>query len=65
MKLNVVAINKFNCDEFADFVELTRDRPLDVRFIEFMPFTENDWKTNKFIPMSSILDTLTEAYPNI
>ena len=65
VKLNVVAINKFNCDEFTDFAELTREWPIDVRFIEFMPFTENDWKQNKFIPMSSILDTLTESYPNI
>jgi molybdenum cofactor biosynthesis enzyme MoaA len=39
VKLNVVAMNKFNCDEFGDFVELTRDRPIDVRFIEFMPFS--------------------------
>ena len=39
VKLNVVAMKNFNCDEFADFVELTRDRPIDVRFIEFMPFS--------------------------
>jgi len=43
VKLNIVAMNKFNCDEFADFTELTRDRDIDVRFIEFMPFSLNDW----------------------
>ncbi len=48
-KLNVVAMRNFNCDEFQDFVDLTRDKLIDVRFIEFMPFNQNDWKTKKFI----------------
>ena len=65
VKLNVVAINKFNCDEFADFAELTRDRDIDVRFIEFMPFSENDWSQNKFIPMADILERLKVSYPSI
>lgn len=38
VKLNVVAMRNFNEDEFIDFIELTKDKPLDVRFIEFMPF---------------------------
>lgn len=28
----------FNDDEFYDFVEFVKDRPIEVRFIEFMPF---------------------------
>lgn len=42
-------MRNFNCDEFQDFVDLTRDKLIDVRFIEFMPFNQNDWKTKKFI----------------
>ena len=38
VKLNVVAMRNFNDDELIDFIELTKDKPLDVRFIEFMPF---------------------------
>jgi len=49
-KLNVVAMRNFNDDEFADFAEMTRDKDIDVRFIEFMPFDQNDWKSKKFIP---------------
>lgn len=49
VKLNVVAMKGFNDDEFADFAELTRDRKVDVRFIEFMPFSLNDWEKGKFI----------------
>ena len=39
IKLNVVAMKNFNDDEFANFADLTRNRNLDVRFIEFMPFS--------------------------
>jgi len=28
----------FNEDELCDFVEFVKDRPIEVRFIEFMPF---------------------------
>lgn len=47
-------MRNFNCDEFADFAELTRDKPIEVRFIEFMPFDKNDWKTKKFVPKYGI-----------
>ena len=43
-------MRNFNDDEFADFAEMTRDKDIDVRFIEFMPFDQNDWKSKKFIP---------------
>lgn len=37
-KLNVVAMKNFNEDELCDFIELTKEKPIAVRFIEFMPF---------------------------
>jgi cyclic pyranopterin phosphate synthase len=37
VKINVVLIRDFNDDEIFDFIELTKDRPLSVRFIEYMP----------------------------
>lgn len=57
-KLNVVAMKNFNDDEFSDFVALTRDLDLAVRFIEFMPFGKNDWNNNKFIAASTMLQTI-------
>lgn len=38
-KLNVVVMRNFNEDEIVDFVELTRNMNVEVRFIEFMPFS--------------------------
>ncbi len=37
IKINVVLIKGFNDDEVEDFVELTRDENIEVRFIELMP----------------------------
>lgn len=41
VKLNVVVVKGLNDSEVLDFVELTKDKKLSVRFIEFMPFTGN------------------------
>jgi cyclic pyranopterin phosphate synthase len=39
VKLNVVVIKGLNDSEVLDFVEMTKDQSLSIRFIEFMPFT--------------------------
>jgi GTP 3',8-cyclase len=41
VKLNCVLNKDINIDEIADFVKLSRDWQLDVRFIELMPIGEN------------------------
>ncbi len=38
LKLNVVVQSGFNTDEINDFVELTKNKNVNVRFIEEMPF---------------------------
>jgi len=43
VKLNMVVMRGVNDDELLRFVELTRDRNVHVRFIEFMPFAGNNW----------------------
>ena len=57
-------MNGFNCDEFADFVELTRTKKVDVRFIEFMPFALNDWSKRKFISQADIVQKIIARYPD-
>lgn len=39
LKLNMVVIRGLNDLEVPRFLELTKEIPLSVRFIEFMPFT--------------------------
>lgn len=50
VKLNVVVMAGVNHDELLDFVALARDWPLNVRFIEFMPFDENGWSRTEMFP---------------
>jgi molybdenum cofactor biosynthesis enzyme MoaA len=38
-KVNVVVMKGLNDHEVLDFIKLTQNKPLSVRFIEFMPFT--------------------------
>ncbi|KAL0576705.1 hypothetical protein V5O48_005272 [Marasmius crinis-equi] len=65
VKMNVVVVKGLNDGEVLDFVELTKDTPLSVRFIEFMPFTGNKWDKKKMIPSSVLLERIAEKHPNV
>ena len=56
IKLNIVAMRDFNDDELMDFVELTKNNDITVRFIELMPFDSHQiWKTGKFYGADDIV----------
>ncbi|NXK30873.1 MOCS1 protein, partial [Piprites chloris] len=42
LQVNCVVMRGLNEDELLDFVDFTKDLPLDVRFIEYMPFDGKD-----------------------
>ena len=64
VKLNAVLIGGFNDDEIPALAELTRQYPLDVRFIELMPmYDSGDFGPEAFIPYTVVLDKLPEAVP--
>jgi len=62
VKLNVVAMRGVNDDELLDFVQLARDRPVSVRFIEYMPFGGNGWDARKLVPAPAIMALLRPRY---
>ena len=62
LKVNCVVMRGLNDDEILDFVELTREKNVDVRFIEYMPFDGNSWNTKKMVPYNEMLDIITGAY---
>ncbi|CAJ0841044.1 5157_t:CDS:10 [Entrophospora sp. SA101] len=41
LKINSVVIRGINENEVLDFIELTRNKPIYVRFIEYMPFNDH------------------------
>ncbi|KAJ3326287.1 Molybdenum cofactor synthesis protein 1 [Boothiomyces sp. JEL0866] len=65
VKLNVVVINKVNQMEIIDFVNMTKDLPIYIRFIEYMPFDGNKWNTEKFISYQDMLQLIRNVHPDI
>lgn len=65
VKVNCVIMRGLNDDEICDFVEMTRDKPINVRFIEFMPFDGNIWNVKKLVPYAEMLDTLGKKFTGL
>jgi cyclic pyranopterin phosphate synthase len=62
VKINVVAMKGLNDSEINDFIGWTKDTPVHVRFIEFMPFSGNKWTSNKVLTWQQILHTIEQEY---
>jgi len=62
VKLNCVLIKGFNDTEIIDFIELTKNQPLHIRFIEFMPFDGNKWNMEKLVSLEEILKQVHVHY---
>lgn len=61
IKLNVVLIKDFNEDEIIDFVNLTKEQDIDVRFIELMPIGKlKFWSLNKYLSNDMVLKKVPE-----
>ena len=65
VKVNCVVQRGVNDDELANFVELTKDGPLEIRFIEFMPFDGNAWDSQLFLSYQDMLERVKNTYPNL
>ncbi|XP_027309844.3 molybdenum cofactor biosynthesis protein 1 isoform X1 [Anas platyrhynchos] len=65
VKVNCVVMRGFNEDELLGFVEFTKDLPLDVRFIEYMPFDGNKWNFKKMVSYKEMLDTIKQRWPEL
>jgi len=62
IKINMVVIAGVNDDEVLDFVELAKTRPVNIRFIEFMPFKFNNWNESSFVPSEKIRAEIERYY---
>ncbi|XP_075837071.1 molybdenum cofactor biosynthesis protein 1 isoform X1 [Microtus pennsylvanicus] len=65
VKVNCVVMRGLNEDELLDFVALTEGLPLDVRFIEYMPFDGNKWNFRKMVSYKEMLDTIRQQWPGL
>ncbi|XP_053700461.1 molybdenum cofactor biosynthesis protein 1 isoform X2 [Synchiropus splendidus] len=65
LKVNCVVMRGLNEDELLDFVALTEKRPLEVRFIEYMPFDGNRWNFRKMVSYQEMLDHIRQRWPDL
>ncbi len=63
VKMNTVVIRGVNDDEILDLVEFVKDKPVNLRFIEFMPFDGNQWKSDAVVPYKEMIARIEERYP--
>jgi cyclic pyranopterin phosphate synthase len=61
VKVNVVVMKGLNDTEINDFIAWTKDTPVHVRFIEFMPFSGNRWTSNKVFTWQQILEVIEDS----
>ncbi|MDF2949317.1 MAG: molybdenum cofactor biosynthesis protein [Sedimentibacter sp.] len=62
VKLNVVLMKNVNDDEIGDFIKLTMDSPIQVRFIELMPIGEGQ---KYFDKCSMKVEEIIERFPEL
>jgi molybdenum cofactor biosynthesis protein A len=62
VKVNVVLLKGFNENEIIDFVNLTKDLPISIRFIEFMPFDGNKWDIKKMVSYKEIMNHVNSSF---
>ena len=64
IKINAVLVGGFNDDEIVPLAELTKQYPVDMRFIEMMPmYDSGDFDSSAYIPYTRVLEKLPEAMP--
>ncbi|MCB0465190.1 MAG: GTP 3',8-cyclase MoaA [Aequorivita sp.] len=62
VKVNMVVMKGVNDYEIIDFIKLTEQLPITVRFIEFMPFDGNKWNRDKLVSYTEIMNSVQTVY---
>ena len=62
VKINAVVMKNINDDEIIDFIKLTHNKPIHIRFIEFMPFDGNQWNWDKMVSHKEMNSTIRSVY---
>lgn len=61
LKINCVVLRETNLGEVPDFVALTETRPLDVRFLEYMPYGHANELQPEYVSGEEIRTTIEDA----
>ncbi|KAL7334912.1 hypothetical protein PS15p_200469 [Mucor circinelloides] len=62
VKINTVVMRGVNDQEVLNFAAYTKENPVNVRFIEYMPFDGNKWNRDKLVPFKELIDRIETIY---
>lgn len=62
-KINTVIMKGVNDDELLDFTNYAKEKNVNVRFIEYMPFTNNSWNKDSFISYAEMKERIEKVFP--
>jgi cyclic pyranopterin phosphate synthase len=65
LKINCVVMRGVNEREILPFVEMGKEKDIEVRFIEYMPFDGNKWSKGKMLGYKEMLAMIREKYPTL
>jgi len=65
LKINCVVMRGMNDREIVPFVELGKEKDVEVRFIEYMPFGGNKWSQRKMVSYQEMVEMIREKYPGL
>jgi molybdenum cofactor biosynthesis protein A len=65
LKINAVMMAGKNQEDIFELVELARNAPVSVRFIEEMPFNGEGLKLDYFLSYKKIIDIVAQRYPGM
>lgn len=65
LKVNCVVMRGVNDREILPFVEMTKEKDIEIRFIEYMPFDGNKWNKGKMLGYNEMLDMIREKHPTL
>jgi cyclic pyranopterin phosphate synthase len=64
VKLNTVVMKGVNTNEIKNFLNFALNNKVNIRFIEYMPFSGNGWNKERFISIREIME-IVKSYIDI
>ncbi|PWN31559.1 uncharacterized protein FA14DRAFT_169170 [Meira miltonrushii] len=63
VKVNVVVLQGVNdTKDVLQFVRWAKDKPITIRFIEYMPFDGNRWRMEKLVPYKLLIERIESEF---
>jgi cyclic pyranopterin phosphate synthase len=62
IKINAVIMKGVNDDEIIDMVKFAIKKELNIRFIEYMPFSSNGWNDDEFLSSQEIMTHVEKEF---